>query len=120
MKVTEPKPSAVPIDPKKVQFKAERKCRVGVPINCAEFWGSFSSFKGSQTRPLTNYESKTGDTLLLGTDEGLFAYDTDDKEAKMVPVSNRRYTQLAVVEELGILLSISGNPIFSIISWSIE
>ena len=28
-----------PIDLKKVQFTAERKCRVDFPVNCAEYWG---------------------------------------------------------------------------------
>jgi hypothetical protein len=77
---------------------------VDFPVNCAEYWGA--SFSGELKTQFINL--LIGNTILFGTDEGLFAYDTDDKEAKMTPVSNRRYTQLTVIEELGILLSVSG------------
>ncbi|KAJ3070091.1 Mitogen-activated protein kinase kinase kinase kinase 3 [Podochytrium sp. JEL0797] len=68
-------------------FKASRMCRLGIQITCAE---------------------SLGDTLLFGTEEGLFAFDTSVPESKMVPVSTRRYAQLEYIEEIGVVVSRSG------------
>ncbi|KAJ3248105.1 Structural maintenance of chromosomes protein 1 [Chytriomyces hyalinus] len=68
-------------------FKALRLCRLGIQITCAECFG---------------------DTLLFGTEQGLFAYDSSLVDAKMMQLSNRRYTQINYVEEFGIIVSRSG------------
>jgi hypothetical protein len=47
---------SLPALDKKISFKAERICRLAIQVNCAEFWGN---------------------TLLFGTDDGLYAYDSD-------------------------------------------
>jgi hypothetical protein len=54
-----------------------------------------------------------GDILLLGLDEGLYAFESADpghpQNAKMIPLSLRRYVQLDYIEEIGgMLLSRSG------------
>ncbi|KAJ3083932.1 hypothetical protein HK102_000828 [Quaeritorhiza haematococci] len=72
---------------RKPTFKAMRICRLTIKVNCAEFMG---------------------DTLLLGTDDGLFAFEINATDAKMVPLSNRRYLQLDYLEDLGIIVSRSG------------
>lgn len=73
-------------------FKALRLCRLGRQVNCAEY---------------------IGDMLLLGLDEGLYAFEATDggqpQHAKMIPLSLRRYVQLNYIEEIGgMLLSRSG------------
>jgi hypothetical protein len=39
---TTPSTTTGPIPLKNYKFKAERICRLGMSINCAEFWGKFS------------------------------------------------------------------------------
>ncbi|KAJ3262920.1 Structural maintenance of chromosomes protein 1, partial [Chytriomyces hyalinus] len=78
--------SAAPESPANT-FKALRLCRLGIQITCAECFG---------------------DTLLFGTEQGLFAYDSSLVDAKMMQLSNRRYTQINYVEEFGIIVSRSG------------
>ncbi len=34
-------PSQGPLASKKYNFKAERICRIGITVNCAEFWGNY-------------------------------------------------------------------------------
>lgn len=68
-------------------FKASRICRLAIRVNCAEF---------------------IGDTLLLGTDDGLFSFETKEKDPKMIPLSTRRYEQLTALEDLNIIISRSG------------
>ena len=72
---------------RKIEFKAERMCRISMNITCADF---------------------IGETLLLGTEDGLYAFDRKEKEARIIPVSNRRYSQLTIVPELNLILSRSG------------
>ncbi|KAL7750289.1 hypothetical protein RI367_004462 [Sorochytrium milnesiophthora] len=72
---------------KKAVFKACRHCRLGKRVNCADFLGHI---------------------LLLGVDDGLFAFDTAEKDAKLVPLSNRRYVQIDCLEDVGFVLSRSG------------
>ncbi|KAJ1557891.1 hypothetical protein HK096_004769, partial [Nowakowskiella sp. JEL0078] len=48
------------------------------------------------------------ENLLLGTDEGLFVFDTSASDPKMTPLSNRKYVQLDAIEELGLVVSRSG------------
>lgn len=72
---------------KKPIFKASRVCRLAIKINCAEY---------------------ADDVLLLGTDDGLFSYNTNEKDSKIIPLSNRKYVQLNCLEDLGIMVSRSG------------
>ncbi|KAI8593344.1 kinase-like domain-containing protein [Geranomyces variabilis] len=72
---------------KKPVFKASRMCRLTIQVNCAEF---------------------LGDTLLLGTDDGLFGFETKEKDSKMIPLSTRRYEQINALEDLNIIISRSG------------
>ncbi|KAJ3039783.1 hypothetical protein HDV00_011910 [Rhizophlyctis rosea] len=74
-------------DQKKPTFKANRMCRLMLQVNCAEF---------------------LGETLLLGTDDGLFALETGEKDAKMTPLSTRRYIQMDALDDLGVIVSRSG------------
>ena len=46
------------VDPKPTVFKADRICRLSIQINCADF---------------------LGDTLLFGTDDGLYSYESKGK-----------------------------------------
>ncbi|KAJ3057492.1 hypothetical protein HK097_004013 [Rhizophlyctis rosea] len=74
-------------DQKKPTFKANRMCRLMLRVNCGEF---------------------IGETLLLGTDDGLFALETNEKDAKMTPLSTRRYIQMDALDDLGVIVSRSG------------
>ncbi|TPX67349.1 hypothetical protein SpCBS45565_g03850 [Spizellomyces sp. 'palustris'] len=75
------------IPQRKPTFKASRMCRLAIQVNCAEF---------------------LGDTLLLGTDDGLFGFETKEKDPKMIPLSTRRYEQINALEDLNIIISRSG------------
>ncbi|KAJ3136531.1 hypothetical protein HK100_001674, partial [Physocladia obscura] len=68
-------------------FKTVRMCRLGVQINCAEYFG---------------------ETLLFGTNQGLYAFDTTIADAKMIPLSPRQYSQINYIQEFGIIVSRSG------------
>lgn len=68
-------------------FRASRICRTDVKVNCADF---------------------VNDSLLIGTDGGLFGFEMVGSESKMNILSTRRYNQIDVIEELGILVSRSG------------
>ncbi|OAJ42089.1 hypothetical protein BDEG_25591 [Batrachochytrium dendrobatidis JEL423] len=83
-----------PPEEKKPIFKAEKVCRLSITVNCANF---------------------LGDTLLFGTDDGLYAFETSgdfntisDKEARLMPLSNRRYAQIDTLEDLNLIISRSG------------
>ena len=87
-------PPPVPeVDTKTTVFKADRVCRLSIQINCADF---------------------LGDTLLFGTDDGLYSYESKgflifiEKDARLIPLSNRRYNQLDCIPELNLILSRSG------------
>ncbi|KAJ3123796.1 Mitogen-activated protein kinase kinase kinase kinase 3 [Nowakowskiella sp. JEL0407] len=67
-------------------FKATRLCRLGLQVNCAEF---------------------IENTLLLGTNDGLYAYEIA-ANSTITLLSPRRYVQLEAIEELGIVVSRSG------------
>ncbi|KAI8612467.1 kinase-like domain-containing protein [Chytriomyces sp. MP71] len=75
------------VDTRKPVFNAVRMCRLGIHVTCAEYFV---------------------ETLLFGTDQGLFAFDTSAPDAKMIPLSNRGYTQINYIEEFGIIVSRSG------------
>jgi hypothetical protein len=49
-----------------------------------------------------------GDAFLFGTDEGLYAFESREPNARLVPLSNRRYSQINTVPDLGIMISRSG------------
>ncbi len=49
-----------------------------------------------------------GETLLLGTDDGLYVYELDSPDSKLTSISNRSYSQLDSIPELNILVSRSG------------
>ncbi|KAJ3014354.1 UNVERIFIED_CONTAM: hypothetical protein HDU68_000327, partial [Siphonaria sp. JEL0065] len=65
--------------PERKTFKAQRICRVAVQIICAEY---------------------IGETLLFGSEEGLFAFNTNATHASMITLSRRRYSQLSYIKEL--------------------
>ncbi|KAJ3331376.1 SNARE-binding exocyst subunit S6 [Blyttiomyces sp. JEL0837] len=75
------------IQEKKPEFKATRICRLAIKVNCVETIGDF---------------------LLFGTEDGLFSFDTTVLDAKLIPLSIRRYAQLSYVPAIKILLSRSG------------
>ncbi|KAL2918803.1 hypothetical protein HK105_201637 [Polyrhizophydium stewartii] len=68
-------------------FKAERVCRLSIQVNCANY---------------------LGDTLLFGTDDGLYAFETKERDARLMTLSNRRYAQLDILEDLNLIVSRSG------------
>ncbi|KAI8897486.1 CNH domain-containing protein [Globomyces pollinis-pini] len=68
-------------------FKAERVCRLAIQINCADF---------------------LNDTLLFGTDDRLYAFETKQADARLVSLSNRRYCQIDSIPQLDIIISRSG------------
>ncbi|KAI3639968.1 hypothetical protein MIR68_001973 [Amoeboaphelidium protococcarum] len=73
-------------------FKAVRLCRLTRRVNCAQYMG---------------------DLLLLGLEEGLFAFEADEGKqpqyAKMIPLSPRKYEQIDYIPEIGpLLISKSG------------
>ncbi|KAJ3108222.1 Dynein assembly factor with WDR repeat domains 1 [Phlyctochytrium planicorne] len=74
-------------DVKKPVFKATRVCRLAVKVTCVE---------------------SLGDTLLIGTLEGLYCFDTSSQDAKIVPLSSRPFVQLQYLEHLGAIVSRSG------------
>jgi hypothetical protein len=57
-----------------------------------------------------------GDSFLFGTDEGLYAFETkglikinlEAINARLIPLSNRRYTQINTIPEIGMIISRSG------------
>jgi hypothetical protein len=49
-----------------------------------------------------------GSTLLLGVDDGLYTYETDEAMPVISTVSDRKYEQIDVIEELNIFVSRSG------------
>jgi hypothetical protein len=68
-------------------FKASRICRLGRKVICSEYMQ---------------------DVLLIGLDEGLFAFDSEDMQnPKMIPLSVRKYLQMDYSDEFG-LISRSG------------
>ncbi|KAH6572221.1 hypothetical protein BASA60_006722 [Batrachochytrium salamandrivorans] len=68
-------------------FKAGRVCRLSIKVNCANF---------------------LGDTLLFGTDDGLYAFEANDQDARLIPLSNRRYAQIDTLDDLNLIISRSG------------
>ncbi|KAJ3259545.1 hypothetical protein HK103_002098 [Boothiomyces macroporosus] len=68
-------------------FKAERVCRLSIVVNCADFMG---------------------DTILFGSDDGLYAFETKEKDARLIPLSNRRYSQIDTIPDLNMIISRSG------------
>ncbi|KAJ3412960.1 hypothetical protein HDV05_008675 [Chytridiales sp. JEL 0842] len=72
---------------KKPMFNAMRMCRLGVRVNCAEF---------------------IGDTLLVGTEDGLYSFEMSETEAQMIPISARKYSQLTYLPTQNVLISRSG------------
>lgn len=72
---------------RKPVFKATRLCRLPIKVRCSAILGH---------------------TMLFGTGDGLFAYDMEATEGKIVPVSGRRYEQIDVVPEWGFVVSRSG------------
>ncbi|TPX36540.1 hypothetical protein SmJEL517_g01390 [Synchytrium microbalum] len=79
--------SITSVETKKPIFKATRLCRISIRVDCAEY---------------------LGDTLLLGTDAGLYAFECSGSDGKMIELSQRKYEQIDAVEELSILVSRSG------------
>ncbi|KAJ3343384.1 hypothetical protein HDU93_008749 [Gonapodya sp. JEL0774] len=75
------------VTPRKPVFKAMRICRLGMKVNCSDY---------------------LGDTLLFGNDEGLFAYELNSTDQRISALSSRRYAQVDVLDELGIIVSRSG------------
>lgn len=49
-----------------------------------------------------------GETLLIGTDEGLYAYELDASDSKLTSISSRSYSQMDSIPEFNILVSRSG------------
>ncbi|KAI8850600.1 hypothetical protein BC829DRAFT_389171 [Chytridium lagenaria] len=49
-----------------------------------------------------------GDLLLIGTNEGLFSFDTTSQDAKIVPLSSRPFIQMQYVKELKVIVTRSG------------
>ncbi|KAI9336092.1 kinase-like domain-containing protein [Obelidium mucronatum] len=97
------KPEITTKEPRPV-IKATRLCRIAIRITCAEYIGK---------------------TLLFGTEEGLFAFDTTGKSSvwrcwcphrrhspttttALVILSTRRYSQISFIKDLGIIVSRSG------------
>lgn len=72
---------------RKPVFRAARLCRLPLKVNCAD---------------------ALGNTILFGTADGLYAYDIESNEGKVVPISGRRYEQINVVADWGFIVSRSG------------
>jgi hypothetical protein len=57
-----------------------------------------------------------GDSFLFGTDEGLYAFETkclikvnlEATNARLIPLSNRRYSHINTIPEIGMIVSRSG------------
>ncbi|KAJ3324983.1 hypothetical protein HDV06_005572 [Boothiomyces sp. JEL0866] len=88
---SEPRPEKQPASPVNSDithtFKAERVCRLSIVVNCADFMG---------------------DTILFGSDDGLYAFETKEKDARLIPLSNRRYSQIDTIPDLNMIISRSG------------
>jgi serine/threonine protein kinase len=82
---------------KKIKFDTTRVCRVNIPITCADF-----------------YE----DLLLFGTENGLYSYPLNEPGGKLRLLSTRKYLQLNVIEEIGTIVSRSGNSPNLINGWT--
>jgi len=73
---------------KKIKFDTTRVCRVNIPITCADFYENL---------------------LLFGTENGLYSYPLNEQGGKLRLLSTRKYLQLNVIEEIGTIVSRSGN-----------
>jgi len=71
-----------------MKFETSRVCRVNIPITCADFYQ---------------------DLLLFGTENGLYSYPLNEQGGKLRLLSTRKYLQLNVIEEIGTIVSRSGN-----------
>jgi hypothetical protein len=50
------------------------------------------------------------DSLYFGKEDGLYSYvESPPGNGKLISISNRKYTQLTVLDDLGLLVSISGS-----------
>ncbi|KAJ3274129.1 hypothetical protein HDV01_003412 [Terramyces sp. JEL0728] len=49
-----------------------------------------------------------GDTILFGSDDGLYAFETKERDARLIPLSNRRYSQIDTIPDLNMIISRSG------------
>jgi hypothetical protein len=45
---------------------------------------------------------------LFGTDEGLYCFDSKEKDARLIPLSNRKYAQINTIPEFSMIISRSG------------
>ena len=106
--VTSPTPPAPAAPDKAFTFKAERICRTALQINCAEFWGASLGWIHSWREYATFW---CGWWALRFWAHGYVVsccLIVVEKDAQLVPISNRKYIQLTVIEELGLIVSLSG------------
>ncbi|KAJ1506765.1 putative protein serine/threonine kinase [Coelomomyces lativittatus] len=80
------RPSVSSQNSAKPVFKAIRMYRLAKRVNCADFIGPI---------------------MLLGVDDGLFAYDPATSTS-LIPLSTRRYLQITYIEGISTILSRSG------------